>query len=181
MSNTTSSNPASLRIANLLDEGSFVEIGGQVTARATDFNMQEKKAPTDGVITGYGVIDGNLVYVYSQDASVLNGTIGEMHAKKIANIYDMAMKMGTAISIACSSSQQGRSRATRFFSRRFPIRPHPILPTPSCIPFFLVFEMHSRITARRIQTIPPFPSAVIFGIQKSRKEQEKRFCISCRI
>ena len=46
MSNTTSSNPASLRIANLLDEGSFVEIGGQVTARATDFNMQEKKAPT---------------------------------------------------------------------------------------------------------------------------------------
>ena len=91
MSNTTSSNPASLRIANLLDEGSFVEIGGQVTARATDFNMQEKKAPTDGVITGYGVIDGNLVYVYSQDASVLNGTIGEMHAKKIANNYDMAM------------------------------------------------------------------------------------------
>ena len=58
------------------------EIGGQVTARATDFNMQEKKAPTDGVITGYGVIDGNLVYVYSQDASVLNGTIGEMHAKE---------------------------------------------------------------------------------------------------
>ena len=97
MSNTTSSNPASLRIANLLDEGSFVEIGGQVTARTTDFNMQEKKAPTDGVITGYGVIDGNLVYVYSQDASVLNGTIGEMHAKKIANIYDMAMKMGAPV------------------------------------------------------------------------------------
>ena len=59
--------------------------------------MQEKKAPTDGVITGYGVIDGNLVYVYSQDASVLNGTIGEMHAKKIANIYDMAMKMGAPV------------------------------------------------------------------------------------
>ena len=97
MSNTTSSNPASLRIANLLDEGSFVEIGGQVTARATDFNMQEKKAPTDGVITGYGVIDGNLVYVYSQDASVLNGTIGEMHAKKIASVYDMAMKMGAPV------------------------------------------------------------------------------------
>ena len=71
---------AGRRIATLLDEGSFVEIGGQVTARATDFNMQEKKAPTDGVITGYGVIDGNLVYVYSQDASVLNGTIGEMPA-----------------------------------------------------------------------------------------------------
>ena len=62
MSNTTSSNPASLRIANLLDEGSFVEIGGQVTARATDFNMQDKETPADGVVTGYGVVDGNLVY-----------------------------------------------------------------------------------------------------------------------
>ena len=71
MSNTTSSNPASLRIANLLDEGSFVEIGGQVTARATDFNMQEKKAPTDGVITGYGVIDGNLVDARKEDCEHL--------------------------------------------------------------------------------------------------------------
>ena len=86
MSNTTSSNPASTRIATLLDAGSFVEIGGQVTARTTDFNMQEKKTPADGVITGYGVIDGNLVYVYSQDATVLKGAIGEMHAKKISNI-----------------------------------------------------------------------------------------------
>ena len=97
MSNTTSSNPASTRIATLLDAGSFVEIGGQVTARTTDFNMQEKKTPADGVITGYGVIDGNLVYVYSQDATVLKGAIGEMHAKKIANIYDMAMKMGAPV------------------------------------------------------------------------------------
>ena len=55
----------------MLDEGSFVEIGGAVTARNTDFNLQEKETPADGVITGYGVIDGNLVYVYSQDASVL--------------------------------------------------------------------------------------------------------------
>ena len=85
------------RIATLLDEGSFVEIGGAVTARSTDFNLQEKETPSDGVITGYGVIDGNLVYVYSQDASVLNGAIGEMHAKKIANIYDMAMKMGAPV------------------------------------------------------------------------------------
>ena len=49
--------------------------------------MTEKKAPSDGVITGYGVIDGNLVYVYSQDASVLNGTVGEMHAKKICQTF----------------------------------------------------------------------------------------------
>ncbi len=87
-------NAAGRRIAAMLDAGSFVEIGGAVTARNTDFNMQEKETPADGVITGYGVIDGNLVYVYSQDVSVLNGAIGEMHAKKIARIYDMAMKMG---------------------------------------------------------------------------------------
>lgn len=97
MGNMATENAASARIASLLDAGSFVEIGGAVTARSTDFNMQEKDTPADGVITGYGVIDGNLVYVYSQDASVLNGAIGEMHAKKIANIYDMAMKMGAPV------------------------------------------------------------------------------------
>ena len=97
MSYNATENSASRRIAILLDEGSFVEIGGAVTARSTDFNLQEKETPSDGVITGYGVIDGNLVYVYSQDASVLNGAIGEMHAKKIANIYDMAMKMGAPV------------------------------------------------------------------------------------
>ena len=97
MSKNTSQNLASTRIASLLDEGSFVEIGGAITARTTDFNMQQKETPADGVITGYGVIDGNLVYVYSQDASVLKGAIGEMHAKKIANIYDMAMKMGAPV------------------------------------------------------------------------------------
>ncbi len=97
MGNMATENAASARIASLLDAGSFVEIGGAVTARSTDFNMQEKDTPADGVITGYGVIDGNLVYVYSQDAAVLNGAIGEMHAKKIANIYDMAMKMGAPV------------------------------------------------------------------------------------
>ena len=90
-------NAAGRRIAAMLDAGSFVEIGEAVTARNTDFNMQEKETPADGVITGYGVIDGNLVYVYSQDVSVLNGAIGEMHAKKIARIYDMAMKMGAPV------------------------------------------------------------------------------------
>lgn len=97
MSNIVSTNAAGRRISALLDAGSFVEIGGAITARATDFNMQEKETPGDGVITGYGVIDGNLVYVYSQNAEVLNGAIGEMHAKKIANIYDMAMKMGAPV------------------------------------------------------------------------------------
>ena len=94
MSNTTQ---ALSRIEAILDDSSFVEIGAGVTARSTDFNIQEKKAPSDGVITGYGVINGNLVYVYSQDATVLNGSIGEMHAKKISALYDYAMKMGAPV------------------------------------------------------------------------------------
>ncbi len=96
MSNATQS-LAGTRINSLLDANSFVEIGKSVTARSTDFNMTETKAPSDGVITGYGVIDGNLVYVYSQDASVLNGTVGEMHAKKISALYDLAMKTGAPV------------------------------------------------------------------------------------
>ena len=96
MSNTAQS-PASRRIEGLLDGNSFVEIGGQVTARSTDFNLQQSKCPSDGVVTGYGLIDGNLVYVYSQDASVLNGTLGEMHAKKIVRLYEMACKMGAPV------------------------------------------------------------------------------------
>lgn len=94
---TTAQVSASKRIEALLDDNSFVEIGGLITARNTDFNMQQKETPADGVITGYGVIDGSLVYVYSQDATVMNGTIGEMHAKKIVNIYKMAMKVGAPV------------------------------------------------------------------------------------
>ena len=93
----TAQSLAGKRIESLLDENSFVEIGGMVTARSTDFNMQQKETPSDGVITGYGVIDGNLVYVYSQDASVLNGTLGEMHAKKITRLYEMALKTGAPV------------------------------------------------------------------------------------
>ena len=96
MSNATQS-LAGTRITSLLDANSFVEIGKSVTARSTDFNLTETKAPSDGVITGYGVIDGNLVYVYSQDASVLNGTVGEMHAKKISALYDLAIKTGAPV------------------------------------------------------------------------------------
>ena len=88
---------ASQRITALLDENSFVEIGAQITARSTDFNLKQTETPSDGVITGYGVIGGNLVYVYSQDASVLNGSVGEMHAKKIANLYDLALKTGAPV------------------------------------------------------------------------------------
>ncbi len=93
----TAQSLAGKRIEDLLDENSFVEIGGMVTARSTDFDMQQNETPSDGVITGYGVIDGNLVYVYSQDASVLNGTLGEMHAKKITRLYEMACKVGAPV------------------------------------------------------------------------------------
>lgn len=96
MSNTAQTS-AMERINLLLDDNSFVEIGAQVTKRSTDFNLQEKSVPGDGVITGYGVIDGSIVYVYSQDASALGGSIGEMHAKKLTQIYDLALKMGAPV------------------------------------------------------------------------------------
>lgn len=88
---------ASQRIEALLDANSFVEIGALVTARATDFNLRQSETPSDGVVTGYGVIDGSLVYVYSQDASVLSGSVGEMHAKKIVRLYELAMKTGAPV------------------------------------------------------------------------------------
>ena len=90
-------NLAMQRIAKLVDENSFMEIGSLVTARSTDFNLSATKTPSDGVIIGHGLIEGNLVFIYSQDASVLNGTIGEMHAKKIASVYDKAIKMGAPV------------------------------------------------------------------------------------
>ena len=95
MSETLSA--AGSRINALLDANSFVEIGGLVTARATDFNLSARETPSDGVITGYGTIDGSLVYIYSQDVTVLNGTVGEMHAKKIARVYALAEKTGAPV------------------------------------------------------------------------------------
>ena len=85
------------RIETLLDDASFVEVGAYVTARSTDFNLGESDTLKDGVVTGYGTVDGRLVYCYSQDATVLGGAIGEMHAKKIAKVYDMAMKVGAPV------------------------------------------------------------------------------------
>ena len=85
------------RIATLLDEGSFVEIGGAVTARSTDFNLQEKETPADGVITGYGVIDGNLVYVYSQDAQCSTERLERCMQRRSQISNDMAMKMGAPV------------------------------------------------------------------------------------
>lgn len=85
------------RIEKLLDTDTFVELGAFIKQRATDFNISLKEAPADGVITGYGAINGRLVYVYSQDSTVMGGSLGEMHAKKISTIYDMSLKMGAPV------------------------------------------------------------------------------------
>lgn len=81
---------ARTRIAMLFDEGSFIELGAFVTAR-------DNSLASDGVITGYGTIDGRLVYAYSQDETVLNGAIGEMNAEKICKIFKMASEMGAPV------------------------------------------------------------------------------------
>ncbi len=96
MDNTANSS-AMNRIKQLLDEKSFVEIGAKITSRNTDFNLQSEETPADGVVTGYGTVFGRLVYVYSQDSAVLGGSVGEMHAKKIVNLYKMARKVGAPI------------------------------------------------------------------------------------
>lgn len=82
------------RINKLLDEGSFVELDQFVVHRGTEFGMQDVVAPGEGVVTGYGTIDGRLVYLYAQDFTVLGGSLGEMHAAKICKVMDMAVKMG---------------------------------------------------------------------------------------
>ncbi|MGP1348766.1 MAG: carboxyl transferase domain-containing protein [Stomatobaculum sp.] len=84
---------AALRIREVLDKNSFVELGAYVTARSTDFNLAERDTPGDGVVTGYGTIEDRLVYIYSQDPAVLGGSVGEMHAKKIRKLYDLAVRM----------------------------------------------------------------------------------------
>lgn len=85
------------RLRLLLDEASFVEIDAFVKHRCTEFDMPKTDAPGEGVITGYGTIGGRLVYVYAQDFTVIGGSLGEMHAKKICKVMDMAMKMGAPI------------------------------------------------------------------------------------
>src|SRR3546814_748544 len=85
------------RLHFLLDEGSFRETGMLVTHRTTDFGMDQEKYPGDGVITGYGTIDGRLVYVYSQDFTVFGGSLSETHAEKICKVMDLAMKTGAPI------------------------------------------------------------------------------------
>ncbi|MEE9512985.1 MAG: acyl-CoA carboxylase subunit beta, partial [Anaerolineales bacterium] len=85
------------RLDLLLDKGSFRETDMFVTHRTHDFDLEKKKFLADSVVTGWGTIDGRLVYVFSQDFTVFGGSLGEVHAEKICKIMDMAMKNGAPV------------------------------------------------------------------------------------
>ncbi|NLK64377.1 MAG: methylmalonyl-CoA carboxyltransferase [Tissierellia bacterium] len=85
------------RILKLLDQGSFAEIDAHVEHRCTNFGMEKKKMPGDGVVSGYGTIDGRLVYIFAQDFTVIGGSLGEMHAAKIVKTQQMALKVGAPL------------------------------------------------------------------------------------
>jgi len=82
------------RIELLVDPGSFVELNPFIQHRSTDFGLENQKGPGDGVVTGYGKVNGRAIYLFSQDFTVFGGALGEMHAKKIANVMDLAAKNG---------------------------------------------------------------------------------------
>src|SRR5262249_2480550 len=81
----------------LLDHGSFVEVDRFVTHRCSDFGLDKQKIPGDGVVTGYGKIDGRLVFVFAQDFTVFGGSLGEVFAKKICKVMDHAAKVGAPV------------------------------------------------------------------------------------
>lgn len=83
------------RIDYLLDEGSFVELNPFIEHRVTDFGMNGKEVPGEGVVTGYGTIEGRPIYLFAQDFTVYGGALGEMHGRKIAAVMDLAAKNGT--------------------------------------------------------------------------------------
>ncbi len=85
------------RIDYFFDEGTFQEIDMFVKHRCTDFGMEKMSIPSDGVVTGYGRVNGRTVYIFSQDFTARGGTLGQMHARKITKVMDLAMKAGAPI------------------------------------------------------------------------------------
>lgn len=85
------------RVEKLLDPGTFIELDQFIVHRCYDFGMEDKKIPGDGVVTGYGRIDGRLVYVFSQDFTVFGGSLGEMFAEKITKVMDLALRNGAPV------------------------------------------------------------------------------------
>ena len=97
------------RLEKLFDEGTFVELDMFMKHRCTNFGQEKKDMPADGVVTGYGTVDGRLVYAYAQDFTVSGGALGEKHAHKIWKVMDLAMKMGA---MAASSTATRRRPAS---------------------------------------------------------------------
>ena len=85
------------RLERLLDDGSLEEVDVFVTHRATEFGLDRRRVPGDGVVTGYGTVDGRLVYVFAQDFTVMGGSLGQAHAAKICKIMDMATRNGAPV------------------------------------------------------------------------------------
>ena len=85
------------RLDILFDENSFVEVGAFVKHRCNNFGMDKKDMPGDGVVTGYGQVDGRLVFAFAQDFTVSGGSLGEYHAEKIVKVQEMALRMGAPI------------------------------------------------------------------------------------
>ncbi|MCT4565937.1 MAG: methylmalonyl-CoA carboxyltransferase [Maledivibacter sp.] len=85
------------RINLLFDEGTFVELDAFVKHRCTNFGMEKLEAPGEGVVSGYGMVDGRLVYAFAQDFTVIGGSLGEMHAEKICKVLDNALKVGAPV------------------------------------------------------------------------------------
>ena len=111
------------RLDLLLDKGSFREIDAYVQHRIYDFGLEKNRPLGDGVVTGYGSIDGRLVYVYSQDFTVFGGSLSKAHAEKIVKIMDMAMKNGAPV---IGLNDSGGARIQEAWS------PWAAMPTSSC-------------------------------------------------
>ena len=101
------------RIEMLLDQGSFEEWDMFVEHRCVDFGMQDQKVPGDGVVTGYGMINGRLVFVYSQDFTVFGGALSEAHAEKICKVMDLRRCQGRAHPSSGSTTRRGRAHPGR--------------------------------------------------------------------
>ena len=104
------------RLGLLFDPGSFVQINKLAESQAIDFGMQEKKVPGDGVVTGYGNVDGRLIFAYAQDATVLGGSVGTIHGQKICSIMDEALKVKAPL-VALNDSGGGRIHEGFFASK----------------------------------------------------------------
>ena len=104
------------RLDLLFDRGSFVEVNRLAESQAVDFGMQAKKVPGDGVVTGFGTVDGRLVFAYAQDVTVLGGSVGTIHGEKICRIMDEALKVKAPL-VALNDSGGGRLHEGFFASR----------------------------------------------------------------